>query len=78
MTAVPKNYFPEDVTGDGYSLAYRAGAEFVNLEFIQIMDSCPWKVIHEGGLSYRLYNSLGEKYIPEGVELDRCGFACSY
>ncbi len=65
--------FPEGMTGDGYALAYRAGAELVNMEFIQIGPaSMLTKLNCSGSLMRavpRFINDKGEeflrKYLPE-------------
>lgn len=65
--------FPEGMTGDGYALAYRAGAELVNMEFIQIGPaSIRTRLNCSGSLMRavpRFVNEDGEeflrKYLPE-------------
>ncbi len=75
------NVHPECVSGDGYALGLKAGAEAINLEFMQIfsMTCAPTRnLIHfvkEEHLS-RLTNSEGKEflshYLPEGITLEQC------
>jgi succinate dehydrogenase/fumarate reductase flavoprotein subunit len=74
------NVFPEGMCGDGYAMAYRAGAELVNMEFVQIGPS----IVHPihfalSGVFWRLNpritNKYDEefihKYIPDGVDINK-------
>lgn len=67
--------FPEGMTGDGYAMAYRAGAALVNMEFIQIGPaSIKTRLNCSGSLMRavpRFVNENGEeflkKYLPESM-----------
>ena len=75
------NLNPGDITGDGYALAYGAGAEMINMEFAQIafaalaptpllIDKWMWSVLP------KLYNgkreSFIDSYLPREMDLSQC------
>ncbi len=69
-SAFKVNVYPEGMTGDGYSLAYRAGAELVNMEFIQIgLSSLKTKLACSGSLL---------RAVPRLVTEDGKEFLASY
>ena len=69
--------FPEGMTGDGYAMAYRAGAELVNFEFIQFgLSSVTTSLACSGSMMRaipRWINDDGHEflrdYLKEGTDL---------
>ena len=72
---------PPDVTGDGYAMAYKAGAELMDMEFIQFRACIIYPPTLRGqpppadglvSIGGRFYNSLGERYMkrynPDKIE----------
>jgi len=65
---------PPDVTGDGYALAYRVGAELMDMEFIQFRACIIYPPTLKGkpppadglvSLGGRFYNGFGERYMKK-------------
>ena len=75
------NLNPPDITGDGYALGYRAGAELMNMEFMQAGPSIVHPVHNTLNawllaLDPRLTNARGEefldRYLPAGCSGSQC------
>jgi succinate dehydrogenase/fumarate reductase flavoprotein subunit len=75
------NLNPPDITGDGYALGYRAGAELVNMEFMQAGPSIVHPVHNTLNawllaLHPRLTNARGEEFLDRYLPPDRFKHQC--
>ena len=75
------NMHPSCVTGDGYAMGYNAGAELINMEFMQIFVSTAYPTVNSIVTSLWKENPVIrnvdgkeflQNYLPEGVTLKEC------
>lgn len=63
-----QNVFTSEMTGDGYASALRAGAELVNMEFMQIGICHPYILFAESGSMFRalpkIVDESGREFLP--------------
>ncbi|MCR4443001.1 MAG: FAD-binding protein [Peptococcaceae bacterium] len=72
----PPRYDPQ-AAGAGYVMGYRAGADLINMEFIQMFAKLPLDFpVIPYFLNPEMYNALGDRffprYLPQDVPLEKC------
>lgn len=81
----PLRTVPEELVGDGYHMALRAGAELIDMEMLQFLPCClvnpsiwrgiqfPWIIGPQSGMRAWLLNRFGERFMerydPERMEM---------
>ena len=75
MMAYPIQTAPEELVGDGYAMAMRAGAHLIDMDMVQFLPCClaappiwqgvqfPWMIGPQSGIQAWLLNRYGERFM---------------